>query len=144
MKILVINGPNLNLLGQREPGLYGAETLTAINEKLRTQAQALKVQIDFVQSNHEGDLIDYVQKIETEYDAGILNAAGYTHTSVALRDSVLAISKPVIEVHLTNPAAREDFRQKSFLAGAALGSISGFGAASYELALYYLAFLARK
>lgn len=137
MKILVINGPNLNQLGLREPDLYGRETLEDINKRLFTQAAAYSVEVDFFQSNHEGDLVDAIQRVGWAYDGAILNAAGYTHTSVALRDAVLCIDKPVVEVHITNPAAREGFRHKSLLSGAVVGCISGFGARSYELALWW-------
>ena len=142
MKILVINGPNLNLLGLREPDLYGALTLDEINRRLGLLAAELGLSIGFLQSNHEGELVEAVQGLRQEregapYDGAILNAGGYTHTSVALRDAVLASDKPVVEVHLTNPAAREDFRQVSLLAGAARGSIAGFGPLSYELALWW-------
>ncbi|MDR2947380.1 MAG: type II 3-dehydroquinate dehydratase [Candidatus Adiutrix sp.] len=137
MKLLIINGPNLNLLGLREPGLYGSETLDGINARLAEQAAGYGIALDFFQSNHEGELVDALQKAGRECDGVILNAAAYTHTSVALRDAALAIGKPVVEVHLTNPAAREDFRHRSLLAGAATGSICGFGAQSYELALHW-------
>jgi 3-dehydroquinate dehydratase-2 len=138
-KILVINGPNLNLLGQREPGLYGPETLDSICRRLADLAGRLGVEVDFFQSNHEGALVEAVQSLDGAYQGAILNAAAYTHTSVALRDAVLAAKAPVVEVHLTNPAAREDFRRVSLLAGAAAGAISGFGPASYELALHWFA-----
>ena len=137
MKILVINGPNLNLLGLREPDLYGALTLPEINLRLSRLAAELGLTIDFLQSNHEGELVEAVQSLGRGADGAILNSGGYTHTSVALRDAVLASDKPVVEVHLTNPAAREGFRQVSLLAGAARGSIAGFGPLSYELALWW-------
>jgi len=136
-KILVINGPNLNLLGTREPGLYGALTLDELNLRLSQLAEELGLTVDFFQSNHEGELVEAVQSLRQGADGAILNAGGYTHTSVALRDAVLAAGKPVLEVHLTNPAAREEFRQISLLAGAARGSIAGFGPLSYELALWW-------
>ncbi|MDR1677825.1 MAG: type II 3-dehydroquinate dehydratase [Deltaproteobacteria bacterium] len=136
-KILIINGPNLNLLGQREPELYGHLTLDDINQGLIILAHKLGLTVDFFQSNHEGALIEAIQKVGREYDGAILNAAAYTHTSLAIRDAVLAINKPVIEVHLTNPAGRDHFRSKSFLSGAAVGAISGFGPRSYELALLW-------
>jgi 3-dehydroquinate dehydratase-2 len=138
-KILVLNGPNLNLLGKREPGLYGSETLSDINQKLTKLAADLDLAIDFKQSNHEGFLVEAIQDLEENYHGAVLNAAALTHTSIALRDAILAISKPVIEVHLTNPMSRENFRQVSFLTGAVRGTISGFGARSYELALYWFA-----
>ncbi len=137
MKIFIINGPNLNLLGRREPERYGRETLEEINRRLAARAASWSVDVDFFQSNHEGDLVEAVQRAGRDYDGAILNAAAYTHTSVALRDAVLAVDKPVVEVHLSNPAAREEFRHRSLLAGAAAGSISGFGAGSYELALWW-------
>jgi 3-dehydroquinate dehydratase-2 len=135
LKIYVINGPNLNLLGHREPERYGRESLEDINESLRQLGKELGLEVDFFQSNHEGDLVGALQKVNAEYDGALLNAAAYTHTSIALRDAVLAIDKPVIEVHLTNPVAREGFRKKSFLSGVAVGVVAGFGARSYELAL---------
>ncbi|MDR2934859.1 MAG: type II 3-dehydroquinate dehydratase [Candidatus Adiutrix sp.] len=137
MKILVINGPNLNLLGTREPELYGSLTLDALNRRLRRLAGDLGLETDFLQSNHEGELVEAVQSLRRGADGAILNAGGYTHTSVALRDAVLAADRPVVEVHLTNPAAREEFRRVSLLAGAARGSIAGFGPLSYELALWW-------
>lgn len=137
-KILVINGPNLNLLGKREPGLYGSETLESINGRLAKLAEKLGAEVDFVQSNHEGALVDAIQGLEDVYDGAVLNAAAYTHTSVAIRDAVLATPVPVIEVHLTNPAARDDFRKTSLLSGACRGLVAGLGAASYELALRHL------
>ncbi|MDR1395036.1 MAG: type II 3-dehydroquinate dehydratase [Deltaproteobacteria bacterium] len=137
-KILVINGPSLNLLGQREPGLYGTKTLEQINEDLARLAAGWSAEVDFFQSNYEGALVEAVHRAGADYDGAILNAAAYTHTSAAIRDAVLAIGKPVIEVHLTSPAARDSFRHHSFLAGAARGVISGFGPQSYELALYWL------
>jgi 3-dehydroquinate dehydratase-2 len=139
-KILVLNGPNLNLLGKREPALYGSETLSDINQKLTKLARDLNLSLNFKQSNHEGVLVDALQSLEEKnYQGAILNAAAFTHTSLAIRDAILAISKPVIEVHLTNPMARESFRQVSFLSGAVKGSISGFGSRSYELAVYWFA-----
>jgi 3-dehydroquinate dehydratase-2 len=138
-KILIINGPNLNLLGQREPELYGRATLTEINQELTLLAKKLGLSVDFFQSNHEGELIEAIQGVDREYDGAILNAAAYTHTSLAIRDAVLAIDKPVIEVHLTNPSGRDDFRKRSYLSGAAVGVVAGFGSRSYELALYWFA-----
>ncbi|MDR3204101.1 MAG: type II 3-dehydroquinate dehydratase [Deltaproteobacteria bacterium] len=138
-KFFIINGPNLNLLGQREPGLYGQKSLLQINHSLSQLAQELKVEVDFFQSNHEGELVEAIQKVDLSFNGAVLNAAAYTHTSVALRDAILAIDKPVIEVHLTNPKAREDFRHISFISGSVKGVISGFGEHSYRLALRYLA-----
>ncbi|MDR2141498.1 MAG: type II 3-dehydroquinate dehydratase [Deltaproteobacteria bacterium] len=136
-RIMVINGPNLNLLGFREPGLYGSQTLDEINADLTQKATQWGLGLEFVQSNCEGKIIESLHRVRTEFAGAILNAGGYTHTSVAIRDAILAIEKPVIEVHLTNPAARDSFRRHSLLAGAAVGSIAGLGAASYELALYW-------
>ena len=135
-KILVLNGPNLNRLGTREPEVYGSDTLDDIAARLHEQAAALGVEIDVRQSNHEGHLIDWLHEAADEgAHAVLLNAGGLTHTSVALRDAVSAIPTPVIEVHLSNPQARESFRHQSLLAGVCIGSISGFGPASYTLAL---------
>jgi 3-dehydroquinate dehydratase-2 len=137
MKILLINGPNLNLLGQREANIYGQKSLEEINHDLAQQARQWQMEIDFVQSNHEGVLVDALQRVRDAYDGAILNAGAYTHTSIALRDAVLAIKKPVLEVHLSQPEAREDFRQRSLLAGAVSGCIAGLGEDSYHLALYW-------
>jgi 3-dehydroquinate dehydratase-2 len=139
MKYTVINGPNLNLLGQREPELYGSLTLREINQKLEKRAAELDAELVFYQSNHEGDLVDALQKAGKETQGVILNAAAYTHTSVALRDAVSCLETPVIEVHLTNPQARENFRQQSFIAPACQGTVAGFGWASYLMALDWLA-----
>ncbi|NJC05465.1 3-dehydroquinate dehydratase-2 [Sphingomonas kaistensis] len=134
--ILVLNGPNLNRLGTREPEVYGSDTLDDIAAGLHQQASGLNVQVDVRQSNHEGHLIDWLHEAaDSGVDAVILNAGGLTHTSVALRDAVAAIPTPVIEIHLSNPHARERFRHRSLIAGVCVGSISGFGASSYTLAL---------
>ena len=135
-RVLVLNGPNLNLLGTREPDIYGSDTLDDIAAALHDQARELEIEVDIRQSNHEGHLIDWLHEAQaTNAHAVILNAGGFTHTSVALRDAVSAITTPVIEVHLSNPAARESFRRRSLLSGVVKGSISGFGALSYRLAL---------
>ena len=135
-KVLVLNGPNLNLLGTREPEVYGSETLDDIAARLHERASELGLEVDIRQSNHEGHLIDWLQEAgASEAHAAILNAGGFTHTSVALRDAIAAISTPVIEVHLSNPQARESFRRRSLISGVCTGSISGFGALSYRLAL---------
>ena len=134
--IFVLNGPNLNLLGTREPEIYGADTLDDIADRLDDRARGLGLAIDMRQSNHEGHLIDWLHEAQASgAKAVILNPGGYTHTSVALHDAVKAVSVPVIEVHLSNPHARESFRRRSYVAAAARGTISGFGALGYELAL---------
>ena len=134
--IFVLNGPNLNLLGTREPEVYGRETLDDIAAALTERAAELGVELDIRQSNHEGHLIDWLQEAGASgAKAVILNPGGYTHTSVAIRDAVAAIDVPVIEVHLSNPDARESFRRRSLIAAVAQGSIKGFGAQSYVLAL---------
>ena len=134
--IFVLNGPNLNLLGLREPEIYGTDTLDDIAGRLEDQARALGLSIDMRQSNHEGHLIDWLHEANASgARAVILNAGGFTHTSVAIHDAIKAIAVPVIEVHLSNPQARESFRRRSLVASAARGSIAGFGALGYELAL---------
>jgi 3-dehydroquinate dehydratase II len=134
--IYVLNGPNLNLLGLREPEVYGSDTLDDIAGRLEDKARALGVAIDMRQSNHEGHLIDWLHEAQAEgAKAVLLNAGGFSHTSVALHDAVKAISVPVVEVHLSNPQARESFRRRSLIAAAARGTIAGFGALGYELAL---------
>jgi len=134
--IYVLNGPNLNLLGTREPEIYGDSTLDEIAGQLEDRARALGVEIEIRQSNHEGHLIDWLHEAQAEgAKAVILNAAGFTHSSVALHDAVKAVSTPVIEVHLSNPQARESFRRRSLIAAAAKGTIAGFGPLSYLLAL---------
>ena len=134
--VFVLNGPNLNLLGTREPEIYGSETLDDIAGSLEDHARELGLIVDVRQSNHEGHLIDWLHEAQaTGAKAVILNAGGFTHTSVALHDAVKSIATPVIEVHLSNPQARESFRRRSFIAAAAKGTIAGFGALGYELAL---------
>ena len=134
--IYVLNGPNLNLLGTREPEIYGADTLDDIAGRLEDQAQALGLAVDVRQSNHEGHLVDWLHEAQAMgAKAVLLNAGAYTHTSIALHDAIKAIKVPVIEVHLSNPHRRESFRHKSYVGEAALGTIAGFGAASYALAL---------
>jgi len=153
-KIYVLNGPNINMLGTREPEIYGYDTLDDIAERMEDAANRAHVEIDFRQSNHEGHLIDWLQEAHAEgahavilnadwlqeahaegAHAVILNAAGLTHSSVALHDAIKAITVPVIEVHLSNPHRREEFRHKSYIGMAAKGTIAGFGALSYMLAL---------
>ena len=134
--ILILHGPNLNLLGTREPETYGSKTLQDINKELSTLADSLDTVISTAQSNHEGDLVEHIQQAKQKNIHGIvINPAAYTHTSVALRDALLAVDIPFVEVHLSNIHQREDFRKKSFLADAATGIIAGFGSASYTLAL---------
>ena len=134
--IYVLNGPNLNLLGTREPEIYGADTLDDIAGRLEDKAQSLGLEIDLRQSNHEGHLIDWLHEAQAQgAKAVILNAGGFTHTSVAIHDAIKAVTVPVIEVHLSNPAAREPFRHIALTGAAAKGTIAGFGALGYELAL---------
>lgn len=134
--IMVLNGPNLNLLGTREPAVYGTETLDDIAARLEARAGTLGVEIDMRQSNHEGHLVDWLHEAGSRGAAAvILNAGAYTHTSVAIRDAVKAIGVPVIEVHISNPHARERFRHYSHIAPVSHGSISGFGTLGYLLAL---------
>lgn len=142
MKILILNGPNLNLLGRRQPQIYGTETLDEIAERIGDSFPT--EQFLWLQSNHEGDLIDYLHEAaygDEPVDGIILNAGGYTHTSVALADAVAAIGIPVIEVHLSNIAAREDFRQRSLLSPVAAGTIQGLGSRVYDLAVSALLYL---
>ena len=139
MSILVINGPNLNILGQREPATYGSTTLAEIEERLAKQARALGVEVAFFQSNTEGSIIDYVQANAEASSGIIINAGGLTHTSVALRDCLAAVSVPVVEVHISNIHAREEFRHTSLTAPVVRGSIVGLGWHGYLLALDYLA-----
>ena len=135
MHLLLLNGPNLNLLGQREPGLYGADTLAAIEQRLSAEASDLGVALTCFQSNHEGALVDRIHEARGQVDGILVNAGAFTHTSVALRDALLGVAIPYVELHLSNVHAREAFRHHSYLADQALGVISGFGPASYSLAL---------
>ncbi|PWI58798.1 type II 3-dehydroquinate dehydratase [Sulfoacidibacillus thermotolerans] len=138
-KVLVLHGPNLNLLGQREPAIYGSETLADIDQRLRNKALELSLQVESFQSNSEGELLDALHRGMREGIAGcIFNPGAYTHYSIALRDAVAAVPFPVIEVHLSNIYTREPFRSHSVIAPVAKGQISGFGAVGYELALYAL------
>ncbi|MGN0639399.1 MAG: type II 3-dehydroquinate dehydratase [Oscillospiraceae bacterium] len=141
MKILVINGPNLNLLGEREPNIYGDESLKAINDELYAVAQNLGHEISFFQSNSEGSIIDSIHAARLEYDGIVLNAGAYTHYSYAIHDAIAAIKIPVIEVHLSNISSRDEFRKKSVIAPACAGSIAGFGKYSYMLAIQALDYL---
>jgi len=135
MNVLFLNGPNLNLLGQREPDVYGRTTLAEIEARLRDQARKLKVKVDFRQSNLEGELVAWIQQAKGQFDVIVLNAAAYTHTSIALRDAIAASGVPTIEIHLSNIHAREEFRHKSLIAPVCRGQITGFGPNSYLLAL---------
>lgn len=137
--IYVLNGPNLNLLGEREPGVYGAETLSTIQERCERKAETLGLTIDFRQSNHEGQLVDWLQDARLKADGVLINPAAYTHTSVALHDTARAIPCPVVEVHLSNIHARETFRHHSYLSPVAAGVICGFGPHGYEMGLDALA-----
>lgn len=135
IKILIIHGPNLNLLGRREIDIYGTTDLKTINDRVSKKAKSLKVAAEFYQSDHEGDIVETIGKADKKFNAIIINPAAYTHTSVAIRDAINAINIPTIEVHLTNIYAREEFRQKSLISPVAKGIISGFGVNSYLLGL---------
>ena len=135
MRIAVVNGPNLNLLGTREPALYGRETLEDVERSLRTVAKEIGVEVEFAQHNGEGELIDAIQALRGKVDGVVINAGAYTHSSLAIRDALAAIAAPFVEVHVTNVYAREPERRHSMLAGAAVGSVVGLGAYGYELAL---------
>lgn len=137
MKILILNGPNLNLLGMREPEVYGSRTLEDLNSYIRDYFK--KTELEFVQSNHEGELIDQIHKADGSYAGIVLNAGALTHYSYAIRDAIVAVSVPVMEVHLSNVAAREDFRRNSVIAPVVQGSISGLGAYGYVLAVRAIA-----
>jgi 3-dehydroquinate dehydratase-2 len=134
-QILVLNGPNLNLLGRREPQIYGSETLADIEAACRRRAEALGLGLDWRQSNAEGQLVDWIQQADGRFAAIIINAGAYTHTSIAILDALLAAGVPVFEVHLSNIFRREDFRHVSYVSKAAIGVICGFGALGYELAI---------
>ena len=135
MDLLLINGPNLNLVGKREPSIYGSQTLEEIQEELINIAIGLDARLQFFQSNSEGEIIDRIQESMGSIDGILINAGAYTHTSIALRDSLLGVDIPYVEVHLSNIYSREDFRHKSFLSDKALGMVCGFGPISYQLAL---------
>ncbi|MGN0596731.1 MAG: type II 3-dehydroquinate dehydratase [Ruminiclostridium sp.] len=138
MDILIINGPNLNLLGFREPGIYGNDTLESINAEIAKKAKLLDFDVEFFQSNHEGEIIDKLHEARNTKKGVILNAGAYTHYSYAIRDAIAAIKIPVVEVHLSNVDNREEFRKESVIAPVCVGSISGFGKNSYILGLYGL------
>jgi 3-dehydroquinate dehydratase-2 len=135
MKILIIHGPNLNMLGKREPEIYGATTLEELNGSLEKLASDLGAEVSFFQSNSEGEIVSTIQDAMSEYDGIIINPGAYTHTSVAIRDAILSSGLPAVETHISNVYKREDFRQKSYISGVALGVISGFGINSYYLGL---------
>lgn len=135
MNILFLNGPNLNLLGQREPEIYGSTTLADIERLVRDEAGKLDVDIEFRQSNHEGEIVEEIHKATGTFDVIVVNAGAYTHTSVAIRDAIAATKVPAIEIHLSNIYAREEFRHRSMIAPVCHGQISGFGQDSYVLAL---------
>lgn len=138
ISVLVLHGPNLNLLGQREPGIYGSLTLGEINSLLEAEGQKLQVKVSNVQSNHEGVLVDAIHAARRESQGILINAGAYTHTSVAIRDAIAAVNIPTVEVHLSNIYQREAFRHHSYIAAVAIGQISGFGAESYRLGLQAL------
>lgn len=139
MKILILNGPNLDMLGKREPGIYGTRTLDAINTDIAAFGANIGIDCDFYQSNCEGELIDKIHSVLDCYDGCIINAGAYTHYSYAIRDAISAVSKPFIEVHLSNVHARDEFRHKSVISAVCKGVIAGFGEESYTLALSALA-----
>lgn len=138
LKILVLHGPNLNLLGRREPEVYGSTTLDDINQSLELLGQSLQVQVSAFQSNHEGDLVDKIHQAWGQQDGILINPGAYTHTSVAIRDAIAGVALPTVEVHLSNVYKREAFRHHSYIAPVAIGQISGFGAESYRLGLQAL------
>lgn len=139
MKILVLNGPNLNLLGEREPEIYGYTTLKDIENEILEYSKTFEgVEIDFFQSNHEGEIVDKIQAAKGVYDGIVINPAAYTHTSVAIADAIKAVNLPAVEIHLSNINSREDFRKKSITASSCIGQISGFGKNSYLAGLYCL------
>jgi 3-dehydroquinate dehydratase-2 len=133
--VLVLNGPNLNLLGRRQPEIYGRLTLDQINKRIKTLAEELGVAVEIRQSNNEGELVGWIQEAPRQFGAIVFNPAAYTHSSIALRDAITAAGIPTIEVHLSNIYKREDFRKHSYIAGVAVGQITGFGVESYLLAL---------
>ena len=139
MKVFVINGPNLNMLGIREPGVYGSSTYNDLVEMIKKHCAEINVEVDFFQSNHEGDLVDYIQKAYYEADGIVINPGAYTHTSVALLDAAKAVAKPLVEVHISDVSKREDFRPVSYISLAASKRIMGHGFNGYIEAIDYLA-----
>lgn len=134
-KILVIHGPNLNLLGKREPEVYGMLTYDELNERIKAAAVRAKAEVQIKQSNHEGEIVDFIQHAPGRFGAIVINPGAYTHTSIAIRDSIASVGIPAVEVHLSNIYKREEFRKRSYIAGVAAGQISGFGVYSYLLGL---------
>ncbi|MFH1578082.1 MAG: type II 3-dehydroquinate dehydratase [Candidatus Omnitrophota bacterium] len=143
-KILIIHGPNLDLLGKREPGIYGKATLKQINAELKSLAERRKIKLTILQSNHEGEIVSAIGKARGKFDAIVINPAAYTHTSVAIPDAILAANIPTVEVHLSNIYAREEFRQKSLISPVVHGGIYGFGPDSYALGLNAAILLVRQ
>lgn len=139
MKILVINGPNMNMLGKREKRLYGEKTLSDLEDAVFEEAKRLSIETEFFQTNYEGAIVEKIQQADGVFDGIILNPAGYTHTSVAIRDAIASVDVPVVEVHITNIFAREEFRSRSITGGAAKGVIAGLGIYGYALALKFFA-----
>jgi 3-dehydroquinate dehydratase II len=135
MKVLILNGPNLNLLGKRETSVYGKASLAEVEDRARKRAKELDVEVEFHQTNMEGELVEWIQRAKDKFDVVILNAGAYTHTSIAIRDAIVGVGIPAIEVHLSNVYAREEFRHRSLLAPVCKGQITGFGVESYLLAL---------
>ncbi|MCI5049706.1 MAG: type II 3-dehydroquinate dehydratase [Rickettsiales bacterium] len=133
--VLILNGPNLNLLGTREPEIYGSTTLEDIKQSCQRKAQSLSITLGFEQSNHEGELVDFIQSVREHYDGLIINAGAFTHTSVALHDALMALDQPIIELHISNVFQREEFRHKSYISQPAKGVLCGFGPYGYEMAL---------
>lgn len=135
MKIFVINGPNLNLLGLREPEIYGKEGYTSLCEKIKNYAERLNIEVEFFQSNHEGDLVDYIQSAHNNADGIVINPGAYTHTSIAILDAAKAVSVPMVEVHISDVSAREDFRQTSYIRAACIATVLGEGTNGYLKAI---------
>ncbi|MDV2991391.1 MAG: 3-dehydroquinate dehydratase [Chroococcidiopsis sp. SAG 2025] len=138
IKVIVLHGPNLNLLGAREPGIYGSVTLAEIDSMLVAEGDRLQAEVEAMQSNHEGVLVDAIQAAKPKFQGILINAGAYTHTSVALRDAIAAVKIPTVEVHLSNIYQRESFRHHSYISAVAIGQISGFGVQSYRLGLHAL------